>query len=69
MSDEDQRALVFFLLCLTDNNVRYERAPFDHPSLTLVNGYEQNLAERFTEVEAVGARGRDCPPSSFPSDH
>jgi cytochrome c peroxidase len=69
MTNEDQRALVFFMLCLTDNNVRHERAPFDHPSLTLANGYEQNLAERFTHVEAVGAYGRECPPSGFPSDN
>jgi cytochrome c peroxidase len=68
MSDEDQRALVFFLLCLTDNNVRHERAPFDHPSLTLVNGYEQNLTERFVRIDEVGAHGQECPPSSFPSD-
>lgn len=68
LTDEDQRALVFFLLCLTDNSVRYERAPFDHPSLTLLNGYEQNLSPRFTQVEAVGAGGQECPPSGFPSD-
>ena len=68
MSDEDQRALEFFLLCLTDGNVHHERAPFDHPSLTLVNGYHENHAERFVRVTSVGSNGRDCPPSGFPSD-
>ncbi|TWU15509.1 hypothetical protein [Allorhodopirellula heiligendammensis] len=37
----DKVALHFFLLCLTDENVRYERAPFDHPSLHIVNGYQE----------------------------
>ena len=31
-------ALVAFLHTLTDERVRYDRAPFDHPSLPLPNG-------------------------------
>lgn len=34
----DKDALVDFMLALTDERVRTERAPFDHPSLELPNG-------------------------------
>jgi len=35
----DERAdLVAFLESLTDDRTRYERAPFDHPSLSVPNG-------------------------------
>jgi hypothetical protein len=38
--DETEKAnLVAFLLSLTDERVRYEKAPFDHPSLCLPNGH------------------------------
>ncbi|MBX3208494.1 MAG: hypothetical protein KF764_25845 [Labilithrix sp.] len=35
---EERAALVAFLEALTDERVQYERAPFDHPSLSLPNG-------------------------------
>ncbi|MEZ5941087.1 MAG: cytochrome c peroxidase [Planctomycetaceae bacterium] len=58
MTDDDQRALVFFLYCLTDPRVEYERAPFDHPSLCIVNGYREEagvLKEQLEEVRESGA--------------
>ena len=36
-SDVDD--IVAFLKTLTDERVRWEKAPFDHPSLTLPNGH------------------------------
>jgi cytochrome c peroxidase len=33
LSEDQKHALVSFLLALTDERVRYDRAPFDHPSL------------------------------------
>jgi cytochrome c peroxidase len=44
----DKEALVDFMLALTDERVRMERAPFDHPSLDLPNG---------ASLPAVGMNG------------
>jgi cytochrome c peroxidase len=49
LSDGDIEALVAFMKTLTDERVRDERAPFDHPELPLSNG---------TTLPAVGAKGR-----------
>lgn len=50
LADEDLDALVAFMLTLTDERVRHEQAPFDHPELPLPNG---------TAIPAVGAGGRE----------
>jgi cytochrome c peroxidase len=67
-SDVDD--LVAFMKTLTDERVRWEKAPFDHPSLALPNGHVgnevtvkfnklTNQAEEQTYVlPAVGAAGR-----------
>jgi cytochrome c peroxidase len=67
--DEDRkRELVDFLLALTDERVRWEQAPFDHPQLLVPDGHEDRfdghpkrtrvLADRMREIPAVGALGR-----------
>ena len=38
LSTADQTALVAFLRALSDDRVRYERAPFDHPSVCVSTG-------------------------------
>ena len=38
LTADEQASLVAFLRALTDERVRAERAPFDHPSLDLPNG-------------------------------
>ena len=38
LSGNDKADLVAFLLALTDERVRYNKAPFDHPSLNFPNG-------------------------------
>jgi len=48
LSNAEKRQLVDFLLALTDDRVRFEKAPFDHPSLIVKHG--KNLP-------AVGAAG------------
>jgi len=59
-----------FLLSLTDERVRYRRAPFDHPQLFIPAGYEQNpnkaddFKEIFLEIRAVG-RGGEKPLKLF----
>ena len=68
-----RQALLDFLLSLTDDRVRYEQAPFDHPELLVPHGHsgdaevvtagnplEATLAEdHFLWVPAVGAGGRN----------
>lgn len=66
--EEDQTALIDFLLALTDERVRWERAPFDHPQLLVPNGHQQKingdprrtriLADNLIEIPAVGRNGR-----------
>lgn len=65
-----QRELVDFLLALTDERVRWEQAPFDHPQLLVPNGHEEKfagnpkrsrvLSDRMLEIPAVGAAGRQA---------
>jgi hypothetical protein len=38
LANGDKDALVAFLLALTDDRVRFEAAPFDHPQFFVVNG-------------------------------
>src|SRR5262249_39582076 len=54
--ESDKNALVAFMLALTDDRVRFEKAPFDHPSLDVPN--DPNLP-------AVGAGGRPTPLGTF----
>lgn len=62
----DKIAMAFFLACLTDERVRHERAPFDHPELRIVNGVDASGADRIVAIPATGAAGGDTPPS-FPA--
>ncbi len=72
LSVGDRADLVSFLQALTDERVRYERVPFDHPSLSVPNGgtpgrgtmaYFPGVAvldDRF-EIAEVGAAGSPAP--------
>jgi cytochrome c peroxidase len=72
LSNTDVEDLVAFLKTLTDDRVLWEKAPFDHPSLTLPNGHvgDENKvtfnkathqAKQDTyELPAVGAAGRQA---------
>lgn len=42
LSEPQKEALVDFMKALTDDRVRYERAPFDHPQLFIPNGHPGN---------------------------
>lgn len=65
-----QRDLVDFLLALTDERVRQESAPFDHPQLFVPDGHEGRidanpkrtrvLVDRIIEIPAVGSAGRQA---------
>ncbi len=41
LSTSDQAAIVAFMKALSDDRVRFERAPFDHPELCVANGQVQ----------------------------
>ena len=42
LSEAQKLQLVAFLVALTDDRVRFDRAPFDHPSLCIANGHPGN---------------------------
>ena len=78
LSDGEKNDLVAFLLSLTDERVRYEKAPFDHPSLCLTNGHpgsttsvtnrgngEATDINPLTCLNAVGAGGSATPLAPF----
>jgi len=63
-TDEQIDALVAFMLTATDSRVQCDKAPFDHPSLTILNGHkaaDQNKDGKADDITftlpAVGAAG------------
>jgi cytochrome c peroxidase len=65
LTPQEQTDLVAFLKGLTDERVRCEQAPFDHPSLTNFNGHaavdangDGKLDDLTVLVPSVGAGGR-----------
>ncbi|WP_305042801.1 cytochrome-c peroxidase [Geoalkalibacter sp.] len=68
--EEAQREMIDFLLSLTDERVRWEMAPFDHPQLFVADGHVDRipgnpkrtrlLADNLMEIPAVGAAGRQA---------
>ena len=66
LSSTDVSDLVAFIKALTDERVRWEKAPFDHPSLTIPNGHigdESGVTgnpakDELLVLTAVGAKGR-----------
>jgi len=67
MNEVAKRQLVDFLMALTDERVRWEKAPFDHPELFVPDGAEgddQQLAckkgscDAMQRIPPVGAGGR-----------
>jgi hypothetical protein len=60
-TEEEAKAFEAFLFSLTDERVRFQKAPFDHPQLLVPNGPGTPrgiaLGDRLTEIPAVGANG------------
>ena len=52
MKNDDKLALQFFLMCLTDEAVRNHQAPFDHPSINIVDGYS-SVSPTMERVEQI----------------
>jgi cytochrome c peroxidase len=61
LTDEEKAALLAFLVSLTDERVRFQQAPFDHPQLFIPNGVGAPRAimpgDPLMEVPAVGRFG------------
>lgn len=61
---QDKSDLLAFLKTLTDERVRWEQAPFDHPALEVPNGHgggtnaSGNAEDVFLHIPAVGKSGR-----------
>jgi hypothetical protein len=65
---QDKADLVAFLKSLTDERVRWERAPFDHPQLAIPHGHDtlpatanhKEASDLFLVLPAVGQKGRSA---------
>ncbi len=73
-SPSQKASLVAFLKALTDDRVRFERAPFDHPELCVPIGhvegepsplFARSAADKTELVAAVGAPGNLVPLRTF----
>ncbi|HEY9632046.1 MAG TPA: cytochrome c peroxidase [Coleofasciculaceae cyanobacterium] len=76
LNPDQQKALVAFIKGLTDERVRLEKAPFDHPQLFIPNGHPGNqtsvtndgtgkATDALLEIPAIGRNGRSAPPKNF----
>jgi hypothetical protein len=74
LSAEEHAALVAFMKATTDDRVRYERAPFDHPELCISIGhvpegaderFPLSAADKWAAIPAVGRRGNTRPLQTF----
>jgi uncharacterized protein (TIGR03437 family) len=75
LSADDQNNLVEFMKALTDDRVRFERAPFDHPELCVADGHvlrangdpgtPLSAADRWVGLAPVGRNGHTVPLQTF----
>ncbi len=81
MSSTQKAALAAFLRALTDDRVRHERAPFDHPELCVPDGHPEfnpgvpvpafnalfprAASENWVGIAPVGASGNPAPLQTF----
>jgi len=75
LTARDRAELVSFLKSLSDERVRFERAPFDHPGLCVPVGYPdapapdpafpRSAVDRWAAIPAVGRAGNSVPLQTF----
>jgi cytochrome c peroxidase len=65
LSAVQENNLVAFLMALTDERVRWQKAPFDHPQLFVPNGDTSPGTDNLVEIPAVGAGGASTPIPRF----
>jgi hypothetical protein len=73
-SATERTSLVAFLKSLSDDRVRFERAPFDHPELCVSIGhlnstadasFALSAADKWAGIPAVGKTGNAVPLQTF----
>jgi len=65
MTPDQVRGLVAFLVALTDERVRWQKAPFDHPQLFVPDGDSPAGTDATLEIPATGAGGAATPLGRF----
>jgi hypothetical protein len=75
LSASERASLVAFLKSLSDDRVRFERAPFDHPELCVPAGHNMSAnadgsfplsaADRWAGIPAVGKSGNAVPLQTY----
>ncbi|MCX6605458.1 MAG: hypothetical protein NTV52_17940 [Acidobacteria bacterium] len=75
LSPADQANLIEFMKALTDDRVKFERAPFDHPELCVADGHTLrangdpasplSAADRWVGLAPVGHNGHNVPLQTF----
>jgi cytochrome c peroxidase len=65
LTSAQANSLIAFLIALTDDRVRFQQAPFDHPELILPSGQDSTGADITTTLPAVGAGGALAPMKRF----
>lgn len=76
LSTTERASLVAFMKALTDDRVKYQRAPFDHPELCVPNGhiitvqtvdsrYTLSAADQWMKVRSTGKNGTSVPLQTF----
>jgi cytochrome c peroxidase len=65
MTPDQVTGLVAFLVALTDERVRWQKAPFDHPQLFVPDGDSPAGADATLELPATGAGGSATPLGRF----
>jgi hypothetical protein len=65
LSQDQMNDLVAFILSLTDERVRWQKAPFDHPQLFVPNGDNPVGTDDTLVIPAVGAAGSQTPLQRF----
>lgn len=65
LSELQEKQLVAFLVSLTDERVRYQQAPFDHPELRIPEDGGATSTSGTRTIEAIGTQGADRPLSTF----
>jgi hypothetical protein len=68
LSAAQAKSLVAFLLSLTDDRVRMQQAPFDHPQLFVPDGDSTPGTDNRIEIPAVGKTGSTMPFNRFLSN-
>ena len=67
LTQTQKNDLVSFLLSLTDERVRYQKAPFDHPSICIPNGHVESAAAQLIPNISNLAKAAELPLKCIPA--